>query len=313
MVNDDGLFAQVEELPTDAAQARLAALVGLDEEQRVLISQASSLLDPGTIERWSKKAHQTVIPAIKDMSERTPLIVIAGDVGTGKTELAENIGDAIARSLHVSVRLFPMSLSARGHGAVGEMTTLITRAFQRVRENANAGRSKEGKLRHATILLIDEADALAQSRELAQMHHEDRAGVNALIRGVDDLRRQNLPALTLMCTNRIDALDPAIRRRAAQVFHLSRPGDAQRRQLLERLFAGVAISERDLTEVVRLTGPRGGREYGCTYSDIRQRLVPSVVIDAAARGVPITGHDLVAAAKAFAPTRPFDAELVPPQ
>jgi hypothetical protein len=30
---------------------------------------------------------------------------------------------------------------------------------------------------------VDEGDALAQSRDLAQMHHEDRAGVNALIRG----------------------------------------------------------------------------------------------------------------------------------
>ena len=35
--------------------------------------------------------------------------------------------------------------------------------------------------RGAVILLVDEADALAQSREAAQMHHEDRAGVNAFL------------------------------------------------------------------------------------------------------------------------------------
>ena len=101
---------------------------------------------------------------------------------------------------------YSLSLSARGQGSVGEMTMLLSDAFQLVAEAAKGGRGKDGKLRHGTILLIDEADALAQSRELAQMHHEDRAGVNALIRGIDGLRRNGLPVLTIMCTNRLSAL-----------------------------------------------------------------------------------------------------------
>jgi AAA+ superfamily predicted ATPase len=68
--------------------------------------------------------------------------------------------------------------------------------------------------RGAVILLVDEADALAQSREAAQMRHEDRAGVNAFIRGVDRIGN-GLPAAVIMCTNRLSALDPAVRRRAA--------------------------------------------------------------------------------------------------
>lgn len=68
------------------------------------------------------------------------------------------------------------------------------------------------------MLLIDEADALAQSRENAQMHHEDRAGVNAFIRGIDRIANQKLPAAVLMCTNRLKALDPAVQRRAAEVL-----------------------------------------------------------------------------------------------
>jgi tRNA A37 threonylcarbamoyladenosine biosynthesis protein TsaE len=35
--------------------------------------------------------------------DRTALVILAGDVGTGKTELAESAGDPIARSLGVKV------------------------------------------------------------------------------------------------------------------------------------------------------------------------------------------------------------------
>ena len=56
--------------------------------------------------------------------------------------------------------------------------------------------------------MIDEADALAQSRELGQMHHEDRAGVNALIRGLDQLAADRGRVLVVMCTNRIESLGP---------------------------------------------------------------------------------------------------------
>ena len=193
------------------------------------------------------------------MTDRTALVVLAGDVGTGKTELAETSAIAIARDLGVKVTLFPLSLSARGHGAVGEMTTLLTQAFETCREQATGGRGRDGRLRHATILLVDEADALAQSRELAQMHHEDRAGVNALIRGIDGLRNERLPVLTIMCTNRIDAIDPAVRRRAAAIFEFTRPDDDGPRGCSDASFHGVAISDADMAEIVRLTGPRDGR------------------------------------------------------
>jgi len=57
--------------------------------------------------------HKTTIPAVADVIDRTPLVVLAGDVGTGKTELAETVGDAIARELSVKVMLYPLSLSIR--------------------------------------------------------------------------------------------------------------------------------------------------------------------------------------------------------
>jgi AAA+ superfamily predicted ATPase len=308
-VSADGLFADAQQFPDEAVQRRFDQLVGIDDVKRALVGEAHALLDPSVVERWSQHAHKSVIPAVEDVMDRIALVILAGDVGTGKTELAESAGDAIARSLGVKVTLFPLSLSARGHGAVGEMTTLLTRAFDTVRDQAAGGRGRDGALRHATILLIDEADALAQSRELAQMHHEDRAGVNALIRGVDGLRRDRLPVLTIMCTNRIDAIDPAVRRRAAAILTFSRPNDSAREELLRRSFRGLQLADADIKEVVRLTGPRDGRGYGCTYSDLRQRFVPTAVLGAVSDSAPITGEQLIKLAHDFVPTRPFDAEL----
>lgn len=305
MVGVSELFGHVVDFPDPDAQRRLAALIGIDDIKGRLVAEASLLLDPSKLTNWSERHHQTVPPAVQEVSKRTPLVVLAGDVGTGKTELAETFGDAVARSLHVDVTLYPMSLSARGKGAVGEMTTLLTTAFNIVRDAASTARSKDGRVTHGVVLLIDEADALAQSRELAQMHHEDRAGVNALIRGIDGLRNDQLPVLTVLCSNRLDALDPAVLRRAAATFAFTRPDTDQRRLLLERLLSGLGVSDAEIGKIVALTGQREGRPYGCTYSDLRQRLIPGVVLDAFHDDAPVTGGRVIAFAEAFVPTRPF--------
>jgi AAA+ superfamily predicted ATPase len=304
MVTSDGLFGRVLEYPDPDAQRRLEALVGIDVVKAGVIKEAKTLLDPSVLERWSTEHYKSVLPIIAEVTGRTPLVVLAGDVGTGKTELAESFPDAVARELGIPMTLYPLSLSARGRGAVGEMTTLLTAAFEKVTDAAKGGRDSKGKIRSGVVLLVDEADALAQSRDLAEMHHEDRAGVNALIRGIDALRRQQLPVLTVMCTNRDEALDPAVLRRAAAIFQFARPNEAQRRQLLERGLEGTGVNGDELDELVRLTGARDGHAYGCTYSDLRQRFLVEAVLDSLERG-PLKGERLVALAAEFVPTPPF--------
>ena len=304
----EGLFGQVVEFPDPDAQDRLAALVGVDDTVDRLALEAQLLADPGRLEAWASRALGTVPPAVARWSSRAPLFVLAGDVGTGKTEVAETIGHRIATDLRVPVTLYPLSLTARGKGAVGEMTTLLTAAFSQVRTAATGGRTRDGRLSKAVVLLIDEADALAQSRELAQMHHEDRAGVNALLRGVDALRDAQLPVIVLLVTNRLEALDPAVRRRAARVFEFHRPDSAQRHALLAAELEGVGLDGTALTALVEATGPCGARDYGHTYSDLRQRVVPEIVLDAFRRGAPIGIDTAVAVVRGIAPTRPFRGE-----
>jgi ATPase family protein associated with various cellular activities (AAA) len=165
-------------------------------------------------------------------------------------------------------------------------------------------KSASGKARGAVLLLVDEADALAQSREATQMHHEDKAGVNAFIRGVDRIANAKLPAAVLMCTNRINALDPAVRRRAADVLTFDRPGDEQRRIVLSTLLEPMGLLRQHVDALVRATGPQGTREYGYTFSDIVQRLLPTIVLDAYPSR-PINGARAVEIARTLVPTPPF--------
>jgi AAA+ superfamily predicted ATPase len=301
-----GLFSRTEEFPNPAAQSRLATLVGLDELKDRLVADAVVLLDPTFINDWSTRVHGDVIPAVGALLDRTPLFVFAGDVGVGKTELAEVLGQAISREAEVDVTLYPLSLTARGRGAVGEMTTLLTHAFERVSRDFARARRADGKAGAMGVLLVDEADALAQSRELAQMHHEDRAGVNALLRGIDGMRTDRLPVLTILCTNRLDAIDPAVRRRAAAIEMFERPAHAQRAALLTRLLAGTKLQPSDIDELAEATGGTDNRNYGYTYSDLRQRLVPEIALTAYRRGAAV---DMVIAREVTArtpPTRPFE-------
>ena len=112
------------------------------------------------------------------------------------------------------------------------------------------------------------------------MHHEDRAGVNALIRGVDDLATGNIPAIVVMCTNRLDALDPAIRRRAAVTFTFARPNDEQRQAFLKPVLEELGFSAQQIHSLVASTGATHGRKYGYTYSDLAQRLLPGLLLSA---------------------------------
>lgn len=300
------LFGQVVELPDGETADRFASLIGLDDVKARLLGEAEVLLDPTRIKAWSERHHGTVLDLASKLSSRVPLIVLAGDVGTGKTELAESIGDPIARAHRIDVTVYPLSLSTRGQGLVGEMTSLITRAFNSVRDEFSSSRdSGSQRARRAGIIVIDEADALAQSRELAQMHHEDRAGVNALIRAVDGIRRDKLPILTIMCTNRASAIDPALRRRAAHTFILERPSVEGRVALLAAGLDGTGIDEAHIQQAALLLGPQKGRPWGATFSDIRQRLVPDVFMSAYAQDKAVSGQELVAAAASFEPTRPF--------
>jgi AAA+ superfamily predicted ATPase len=303
MTSKSDLFDAVDPLPEPLAHDRYANLVGLDEVKDRLLKEGEMLLAPDALRGWADRCHGHQIAAVKAFAERRPLFLFAGDVGTGKTELAETFGDALARARGIDVLLFRLSLAARGSGAVGEMTKLISDAFGVVEEEIPV---PDGAPRLAGILLIDEADALAQSRAATQMHHEDRAGVNALLRRIDRVSSQGRPVLTVLCTNRLEAIDPAVRRRAADEFEFKRPDSAQRKAVLVTALAESGIDRQQIAEIAARTGPTEGREYGHTYSDLRMKLIPAAIL-AAYPDDPLTAEVILNQLDSHPPTPPFGA------
>ena len=136
------------------------------------------------------------------------------------------------------------------------------------------------------------------------MHHEDRAGVNAFIRGIDRIANGRVPAAVIMCTNRLGALDPALKRRAADIVVFTRPDEMQRQSVLADALAPLGFSRSKIDELVAATGAQRGRPYGFTFSDLVQRLLPALVLDAYPSSA-IKPSRAIEIAHEMAPTPPF--------
>ena len=300
----NGLFETAILYPDFDAQERLNRLVGLDDHKSRLTKMLSLLVNSQGIKQWAAEHHPGADQLVNMILRRPPLIVLEGDVGSGKSELAETIGDAVARQADIGITLLPLSLSSRGQGRVGEMTQLISSAFEHTVSEAQKLKSANGIARGGIILLVDEADALAQSREAAQMHHEDKAGVNAFIRGIDRIANGQLPAAVIMCTNRINALDPAIKRRAADILKFARPNKEQRFFVLNNTLSQLGFTQNQINSLVEITGSVGNRKYGFTFSDLTQRLIPAIVLDAYPNPA-ISPDQALRVAQTIEPTPPF--------
>ena len=297
------LFERRMSYPHPDARDRLSRLVGLDDQISRLTKVLALLVHPSGLMRWGARHHPGAARLIDSVLSRPPLVILAGDVGSGKTELAETIADPVARQEGIEIDLLPLSLSARGQGRIGEITQLISAAFDfAVKEASSIEKSSEGS-EGAVILLVDEADALAQSRETAEMQHEEISGVNAFIRGIDRLANRRVPAAVIMCTNRYDSLDPAITRRAADILTFGRPDEEQRRLLLAPKLGELGFDDAAIEAIVAATGARDGG-VGFTFSDIAQRLIPAIVLDAYTER-PILPSRALLIAEEMQPTAPF--------
>lgn len=165
----EDLFHPIIELPERVRSARYRRLVGVDEIKERLRREAYLLVHPGGLHAWAKKHHGSELAALELFRDRAPLFVFAGDVGSGKSALAESFGCDLAETFNLGVYLYRLKLSARGSGLVGEMTTLIGNAFAHIlTEGRKAARGTRGPS-SVFVVVVDEADALAQSRATEQM------------------------------------------------------------------------------------------------------------------------------------------------
>jgi SpoVK/Ycf46/Vps4 family AAA+-type ATPase len=281
------IFDSEISLPSNHLTKSEKKLLGFDQRYSRVHDQLRLLLNVGALGDWNDKYHGGKLSLCELVSEQYPLVIFHGDVGTGKTAMAECIANRLVAEARSSDSiLFKLSNRVRGTGMVGEMGTLITEVFRKVTQLA-------GKTRRA-ILIIDEGDSLAASRTQDHSHHEDKVAVNTLIQSIDNLREYGGRIVVILCTNRLSILDPALRRRAAIIEEFKRPSDEERQQLFQMDLAGLEISQAQLIELIRLTGARD-KHPSWTYSDIRTRLYPTAVAKAYPER-PLCFADLSAAA-----------------
>lgn len=292
-IDTTSLFELEIGLPDTHLDARAKRLVGFEARYERLNRALRLLVDTDGVKSWSRSLYGSHVVLADLVADRYPLAIFHGDVGTGKTETAEVAASRLTKEMGREGRLFKLSTRVRGSGHVGQMSTLISKAFDIV--------EKEAGKRRLAFLIVDEADSLAASRDQYQSHHEDKVAVNTLIQRIDGVRRFGGRIAVILCTNRWGAVDPAILRRAGLEERFDRPTEEERLSLFRMDLAGLGLPDSALVDFARLTGPGPDGMPGYTFSDLRTRVLP----EALARAFPdrrIEVQDVLAAIRGTAPS-----------
>jgi SpoVK/Ycf46/Vps4 family AAA+-type ATPase len=247
--------------PDNDAQLSYDGLVAIDEQKSALLGMLDFFFDKKKLESWEKKHHGRGLTFLKKIITGTPLIILEGDVGCGKTALAHAIGTPLAKILNKRVHSFETPSDIRGTGRVGEISNRITEAFTKAKilmKGDDVG-----------IFIIDEADDLAADREQVQAHHEDKAGLNVLIKQIDAVAKGSGNLAVILITNRMKALDPAVIRRATQIIPFNRPDKEGRKKVFEMLLDGTHASNKDLDELAEASERQ---DHPYSFSDLVERI-----------------------------------------
>jgi type II secretory pathway predicted ATPase ExeA len=166
---------------------------------------------------WVGAAHQALLEALaRAIRERDGIVLLTGDVGTGKTCLANRLGQALGEAGVVVGRMHhpgsdPADFFQTALGAFGVGRDLQTReeflaAFQKLLDRSSASK---------LLLVIDEAQALSHQllqevRELSEVSLPGRASLTILLVGHPELAARLL-----------EEKHAAVRRRIAAEYTLA--------------------------------------------------------------------------------------------
>jgi SpoVK/Ycf46/Vps4 family AAA+-type ATPase len=277
--------------PNKDAQFKYDSLIAIDKQKDTLLNTLNLFFDTEHVSNWHKKHHQSSLVFYNNMLSGTPLIILEGDVGCGKTALAHTIATPLANKLDARIFCFETPSNIRGAGRVGEISNRITEAFTQVKSKVKG--NEKG------ILIIDEADDLATDREQNQAHHEDRAGLNVLIKQIDLIARDKVNLAIILITNRLKALDPAVVRRASQIIRFDRPDNESRKKLFEFILKGSVINTKDIDELVEATE---SKSLPFSFSDLVQKIGKQALYIAIQQDVPFNKEVLLRIIKETKPS-----------
>ena len=263
--------------PNKEAKKDFNMLIGIDAQKKELLTTLEMLLDQTKLKDWEKKFHSKGLPIMALLKTSNPLIILSGEVGCGKTALAQCIGTPLAELMKKPVKVFETPSNIRGGGLVGEISNRITEVFESVKSKL-----KDNEL---GLLIIDEADDIATSRAQNQAHHEDRAGLNVLIKQIDAIQKSNKRLAVIMITNRMTVLDPAIRRRTSLHLLFDRPKDDTLEEVLMWILSGVNYPPAEFDTLVAYCSKQA---IPYSFSDLIQRAAKQALYKSVELQQPLT-------------------------
>ena len=272
---DQSMRIPEKQHPDKQAKKDYELLVGINEQKTQLLKTLQMLLDEGRIDKWAKTHHKTTLSILMHLKNGSPLIILSGEVGCGKTALAQSVGTPLAELLGIKVKVFETPSNIRGNGLVGAISSRITEVFESVLSKL--------KNDEVGLLVIDEADDLATSRSQNQAHHEDRAGLNVLIRQIDAVRKSGKRLAVIMITNRVVVLDPAVRRRTSLHLIFDRPSGERLEELLQSILQGTDYTKKEMDALLKYCN---AQSIPFSYSDLIQRVAKQALFEAVDQDVP---------------------------
>ena len=173
-------------------------------------------------------------------------ILLHGKPGTGKTMLAKAIAAEAGRPF------LSLGLSSLENKWFGETSKLLQACFSYARKH------------QPCVLFFDEIDGMMRTRT-----QDDQSCVYGMktefLTHMDGMKTQaDDTFVVIACTNNIDMLDPAVRRRLPQVYRIDAPDEAELFDILKLYLRDTKIRDQDLRELA------GGLRPGCTGSDIAE-------------------------------------------
>lgn len=281
------------QFPNAAVLTEWNDLIGLDYHKSALLNTLELLFDLDRFISWQQQHHPSGLRLGSLINKTTPLIILSGDVGCGKTALARSVGAPLSKKLDVQIVLMEAPGDIRGTGLVGELSSRIADTFSQARSTI----PRKGY----ALLLLDEGDDIATSREQLQAHHEDRAGVNALIKELDYLSAESSRIVVLLVTNRGQALDPALLRRAALHLSFERPQGESLKSLIEYLIEGIQATPGEIKKLLAACT----QDPPFTASDLVHRVGRRALLEAYQQSRALTVTDLISALSYVKPTPVF--------
>jgi AAA+ superfamily predicted ATPase len=278
----------VIEAPNKLLERKWDSLYGIDSYKRIALTYMYDCLDKTKMMSWCKRYYPSSVGLPDFLSSELGFsgkICIFGDSGTGKTQFAEGLADALSKKVG-KVCLIKIGLLRSKF--VGHSSLKVKSAFTYAREKAK---------QTPVLLFIEEFDSVAPNRDNAQMHEEVKAAVNTLLEEIDSITPAD-KVLVIAATNLLSqSVDFAAERRFDLVISFSRPSFSQRMEMLTALLKQFSFLTSDIVLLSKRTD-------NYTQADIK-KVLKHALNRCLSSNKKLTASDIIDSTRLVRPTRSY--------